>query len=59
MLFRSGASCVGLMSFLAVETWLRFLVWLIVGLLIYVFYGRRHSVLGREGVDSAFDAEGA
>ena len=52
----AGASCIGLMSYLAVETWLRFVVWLAAGLLIYVFYGRRHSVLGREGVDSAYDA---
>lgn len=37
--------CVGLMSNLAVETWLRFLVWLVLGLAIYVFYGRRHSTL--------------
>ncbi|MBZ5734587.1 amino acid permease [Nocardioides sp. TRM66260-LWL] len=51
----AGASCVGLMSFLAVETWLRFLVWLAIGLAVYVLYGRKHSVLGREGVDSAFD----
>ena len=41
----SALSCVGLMTNLAVETWLRFLVWLALGMLIYVFYGRSHSVL--------------
>ncbi len=27
------------------ETWLRFVIWLIIGLFIYFFYGRRHSVM--------------
>lgn len=39
--------CVGLMSSLAVETWLRFLVWLVLGLVVYAAYGRRHSRLAR------------
>ncbi|MCW2769781.1 MAG: amino acid permease [Aeromicrobium sp.] len=45
----SAILCVGLMTNLAVETWLRFLVWLAVGLVIYFAYGRRHSVLGLAG----------
>jgi APA family basic amino acid/polyamine antiporter len=46
----SALSCLGLMANLAVETWLRFLVWLVLGLLIYFFYGRTHARLapGRE-----------
>ena len=39
----SAVFCVGLMTNLALETWLRFLVWLVVGLAIYLFYGRTHS----------------
>jgi APA family basic amino acid/polyamine antiporter len=41
----SAVTCVALMASLATETWLRFLVWLAVGMLIYVFYGRTHSRL--------------
>ncbi len=41
----SALCCVGLMTNLAMETWLRFLVWLVVGLAIYGFYGRKHSRL--------------
>ncbi|MCU1272429.1 MAG: yfnA [Acidobacteriaceae bacterium] len=35
--------CGGLMTGLTVITWLRFVVWLAIGLLIYVFYSRKHS----------------
>jgi APA family basic amino acid/polyamine antiporter len=41
----SALCCVGLMTNLAMETWLRFLVWLLVGLVVYGFYGRKHSKL--------------
>ena len=39
------------MASLAVETWLRFLVWLLIGLVVYFVYGRTHSRLapGRSG----------
>lgn len=37
-----------LMLFLPVDTWLRLLFWLAAGLLIYYFYGRHHSRLGKE-----------
>ena len=37
-----------MMMFLSPKTWLRLLVWLIVGLVFYVLYGRRHSQLAKE-----------
>jgi APA family basic amino acid/polyamine antiporter len=36
-----------MMLFLPLETWLRLVGWLVIGLLIYGFYGRRHSAIGR------------
>jgi len=38
-------SCLWLMLSLPVLTWVRFLVWLDIGILIYWFYGRIHSPL--------------
>jgi APA family basic amino acid/polyamine antiporter len=42
--------CVALMLSLPVLTWIRFVVWLLIGLVIYFFYSVRHSKL-RQGVD--------
>jgi len=35
-----------LLSTMHHENWLRFLIWLVIGLVVYFFYGRKHSVLG-------------
>ena len=38
-------ACVTLMLFLTVNTWVRFAVWMLAGLVVYFAYGRRHSRL--------------
>jgi APA family basic amino acid/polyamine antiporter len=40
-------ACLGLIWFLPVLTWMGFLVWASVGLILYFLYGYRHSKLGR------------
>lgn len=40
----SALLCLGLMCGLPLMTWLRFGVWLLLGLLVFAFYGRRQSV---------------
>ena len=39
--------CGGLMTGLTVITWLRFFIWLAIGLVIYFTYGYSRSSLGR------------
>jgi APA family basic amino acid/polyamine antiporter len=40
--------CGGLMTGLTVITWLRFVIWLALGLLIYIFYSRHRSEFGKK-----------
>jgi APA family basic amino acid/polyamine antiporter len=32
---------------LPAETWLRFAIWMVIGIVVYFLYGRSHSRLGR------------
>ncbi|MBK0380526.1 APC family permease [Mucilaginibacter segetis] len=41
-------SCFYLMSELEYESWIRFLAWLVIGLVIYFTYGYKHSVIAKE-----------
>ncbi|MHC1559439.1 amino acid permease [Actinomycetospora sp. C-140] len=40
-------SCLWLMINLTAETWIRFIVWMLIGAVIYFAYGKSHSVVGR------------
>lgn len=42
-------SCFGLMAGLPKDTWIRLLVWLAIGLIVYFMYSRNHSHIGRGG----------
>ena len=41
----SAAACVFIMAGLPWQAWERFFIWLVIGILIYAFYGYRHSKL--------------
>ncbi|BBZ05575.1 amino acid permease [Mycolicibacterium chitae] len=43
----SIVACVWLMLNLTALTWIRFLIWMVLGVVIYFAYSRRHSVMGR------------
>jgi APA family basic amino acid/polyamine antiporter len=51
----SAVLCLWLMLNLTTLTWVRFLVWLVVGFIIYFSYGRRHSLVGLRA-KGVFDA---
>jgi APA family basic amino acid/polyamine antiporter len=40
-------SCFYLMTELTYQSWIRFLAWLLIGLVIYVLYGYKHSLIGK------------
>jgi APA family basic amino acid/polyamine antiporter len=44
----AAISCFGLMGFLTAGTWVRFFVWMAIGLVVYFSYSRSHSRLARE-----------
>jgi basic amino acid/polyamine antiporter, APA family len=40
-------ACLWLMLNLTVLTWIRFLAWMVLGVIVYFAYGKRHSLLGK------------
>ena len=42
--------CGYMMVSLPTDTWLRLIVWMVIGLFVYFLYGRHHSVLRRTGI---------
>lgn len=38
--------CVGMMLFLPADTWIRLVMWMVIGIDIYSYYGIKHSVIG-------------
>ena len=44
----SAVLCLYLMTNLAVETWIFFAIWLVIGIAIYFAYGQRHSRLNEK-----------
>lgn len=48
-----------LMATLPIDTWIRLVVWMAIGLLIYFIYGMHHSVLGRGKPEPALVGSGS
>jgi APA family basic amino acid/polyamine antiporter len=46
-------ACLWLMLNLTALTWIRFAIWMLIGIAVYALYGYRHSVLGRRLAESA------
>lgn len=38
--------CIGMMLFLPAETWIRLVIWMLIGIDIYSYYGIKHSTIG-------------
>jgi len=53
----SVIACLWLMINLTAITWIRFLIWMALGVLIYYAYGRRHSLVGKRADGSLGFAE--
>ena len=46
-------TCLGMMAALPRDTWIRLIVWMIIGLVIYFTYGKSHSRIGRGETSAA------
>ncbi|MDH4461417.1 MAG: amino acid permease [Spirosomataceae bacterium] len=44
-------TCLGMMAFLPLDTWIRLIVWMAIGMVIYFTYSKKHSVI-RKNSDS-------
>ena len=49
-------ACLWLMLNLTALTWIRFAIWMVIGIAVYALYGYRHSVLGKRLAESARQA---
>jgi APA family basic amino acid/polyamine antiporter len=49
----SIAACLWLMLNLTGLTWVRFVIWMVIGVVIYYLYGRSHSLQGRREREGA------
>ena len=43
-------NCFGMMVFLPKDTWIRLVIWMALGIIIYFTYSRHHSKLGKRRV---------
>lgn len=41
--------CLFMMVFLPLDTWIRLIVWMMIGFDLYLFYGMKHSILNKDG----------
>ena len=54
----SAVLCLYLMTNLAVETWIFFAIWLVIGMAIYFSYGQRHSRLNEKFAEAKASVNG-
>ena len=54
----SAVLCLYLMTNLAMETWIFFAVWLVIGVVIYFSYGQRHSRLNEKFAEAKASVNG-